>query len=523
MKTAGKPDRSANALEPSRGPIRAQVLVLCALLLAFILSGSLSFWYGTRLERMLESSLQQNILMLGKLPELRNGVREINSLTELYFKTGEASALEKRRRAVAGLMGLYEELRSLPAAEPAQNILSRFDRELKSFLDLQQGMIQASQSQSLRKPDRQERKALRNRRDEILEIISTFGERSALKLQASEFRVRRTSGRLYIARFAVEILIAVLAAFYILFYVLRPLRAVQKIATRWKLGTPWPAQTLSSLPEIRSLITHFGDMAARLNSEFGKVQQFSRFKTKLVSVVSHEFGNALAVMASAVFLLRENLPPDWLKENEHLLDMISSNITGLAGAAHNLLDMGRHEAGQLAVDFAPTDAAEILGNVMERLELLYKKRNLQASVKISDGLQPVRADPAALTLIVSNLMSNAIKYTPPGGRIVLGILREGSHPEHHRVFVQDTGIGISREDVDKILGGASYYRTKSGKAMTPKGFGIGLSLVKLMIEAHGSTLELESSPGKGSRFSFLLPVHGSAGHPLGTSNSSGQV
>lgn len=490
--------------------VPAHVFVLCALLAAFLLSGAMSFLYGTRAEGALEASLQQNISMLSKLPKLRDHVREIDLLTDLYLRTGDAAALERRRRSIDGLVEMDKELRELSTARPSHNVLARFDRELGSLLDLQQRSIDARASRISRPPGAREREAARNRRDDVLEIISTFGDQAALELQGSEFDVQKTSGRLYVARFAIELLIAALVSFYLFYYILRPLRVVEEVAAVWRLGTPWPEQTLSSLPEIRGMITHFGDMATRLNVEFGKVQEFSQFKTKLVSVVSHEFGNALAVMQAAVFLLREHLPEEHLAENEPFLDMLSANISGLTEATTNILDLARHEAGQLAVDFGPTDAAKVLFDVMRRLQLLFEKRNLHVSLELPERLKPVRADRATLTLVVSNLLSNAIKYTPPGGSIVLGVRREDSHPGHYRLFVQDTGIGLSKEEADHVLGGSAYYRTERGKAMTIKGLGIGLSLVKLMIEAHGSALELESSPGTGSRFSFLLPEHAPA-------------
>jgi signal transduction histidine kinase len=127
-------------------------------------------------------------------------------------------------------------------------------------------------------------------------------------------------------------------------------------------------------------------------------------------------------------------------------------------------------------------------------------------LEFPDDLQWVRADQASLTLVVSNLLSNAIKYTPEGGRIVLGILSESSRPGFYRLYVQDSGIGVSEEDRAKILSG--HFRSESGKKMTSKGFGVGLSLARQIVEAHGSAIEIEGGPGKGSRFSFLLPIAG---------------
>jgi len=252
------------------------------------------------------------------------------------------------------------------------------------------------------------------------------------------------------------------------------------------------------LPEV--LIRIHNMLEVRLLHK--KAEDLNKLKTNLVSVVSHEVGNALLVMKLATVLLAEKIPPVWLKENKRFFDMILVNIDGLGRAVKNLLNMGRLEAGTLALNFAATDAAEILRSVVKGMELLSEQKALRVSLELPDGLRPVRADPACLTLAVSNLLSNAIKYTPEKGRIALGILDEASRPGHYRIYVKDTGVGVSVEDRAKILSG--HYRSDSGKKMSKEGFGVGLSLAQLIIEAHGSGIEIEGGPGKGSRFSFLL-------------------
>jgi signal transduction histidine kinase len=235
-----------------------------------------------------------------------------------------------------------------------------------------------------------------------------------------------------------------------------------------------------------------------------QAEELNKFKTDLVSVVSHEFGNALTVMKIATSILQQKLPPKTKKEIDHLFEMLLTNIDALNRAVHNLLNMGRQEAGKLAIGFVPTDAAELLDGVRKGLELLCENKGIRVSMVFPDDLRPVRADPASLTLVLSNLLSNAIKYTPDHGRIVLGIIREDSRPGFYRLYVQDSGIGVPEEDRAKILSG--HFRTESGKKVTAKGFGVGLSLAQQIVEAHGSTIDIEGGPGKGSRFSFLLPI-----------------
>jgi len=124
---------------------------------------------------------------------------------------------------------------------------------------------------------------------------------------------------------------------------------------------------------------------------------------------------------------------------------------------------------------------------------------LELKIEIPERLPPVKADPAALPLVVTNLLTNAFKYTKDGGAVALGAVKL---PDGRvEIYVRDSGIGIAPAEQEKIFSG--YYRTEAGKRAA-KGFGVGLALSRMILEAHGSTLALDSAAGKGSRFSFLL-------------------
>ncbi len=231
-------------------------------------------------------------------------------------------------------------------------------------------------------------------------------------------------------------------------------------------------------------------------------QDLNMLKTSLVSVVSHEVGNGLLAMKLAASLLKDNASAQWRKKNIRFFDMIDTNGDALNLAVKNLLNLGRLEVGKLAVNFAPTDAAAIIRGVAKSLELLCEDKKLKVTLELGVGPQLVIADEACLTLALSNLMSNAIKYTPEKGSITLGIVPEPARPGCRRLYVRDTGIGVAVKDRSKILGG--NYRSESGKKMTPQGFGVGLSLSQQILEAHDSGIEIAGGPGKGSRFSFVL-------------------
>lgn len=241
-------------------------------------------------------------------------------------------------------------------------------------------------------------------------------------------------------------------------------------------------------------------MAAKLNEQYEREREASRLKSQLVSGVSHEFNNALTIIHTAHALLQESSPASG--ENVEWHEMLSANISALSAMATNLLNLGRLESGKFSLEARRVEIPTVLKTCFDRLELLGRRKKQILNFELAPELPAVTADPDALPLVVANLLTNAFKYTPAGGTVTLG-----AHPTPTggvEVFVQDTGIGIATEDRVKIFSG--YYRTEAGKR-TAKGFGVGLTLTRMILEAHNSTLKLESAPGAGSRFSFVLPPH----------------
>jgi signal transduction histidine kinase len=185
--------------------------------------------------------------------------------------------------------------------------------------------------------------------------------------------------------------------------------------------------------------------------------------------------------------------------------IIRGQTVSLSRTIHNLLNIGRLESGKLALAKRRMDMEAVIRESVELVEALAESKGIDIGMELTGQHLPAYADPDALTLVITNLLSNAIKYTPEKGSVQVGIGKEG-HPGREgsiRVYVKDTGIGIEPEEKEKIFSG--YYRSERGKRLA-KGFGIGLSLANSIIAAHGGKLELESTVGQGSIFSFTLPL-----------------
>lgn len=230
--------------------------------------------------------------------------------------------------------------------------------------------------------------------------------------------------------------------------------------------------------------------------------ELGQLKTKLVSMVSHEFANALSVIECALPLLKETAgEPD--EARRPIYEALESNVRSLHVTAHNLLNLGRLEAGKLTLNFRSTEAVALVKDCLRTLEMLCRRKNIEPSFEGTEGPLHARAEPESLSLVVCNLISNAIKYTPDGGKLRVGVGPDPADPRRALIYVEDTGIGIGKAEQKKVLGG--NYRTEQGQR-TAKGFGVGILFARTILDAHGAELKVRSSPGKGSRFYFSVPL-----------------
>lgn len=286
-------------------------------------------------------------------------------------------------------------------------------------------------------------------------------------------------------------------------YIIEPIHLLDEYTKAWRPGQIWSCQVPVVSPEINSLFQHMQDLMESLNEELRKEKDIGRLKSQLVSMVSHELNNSLSVIHAASSTLEETDPGTGDKKRERMYRILKAQVLTFSRIIGNLLNMGRLESGKLSLDRKEMDISATLKSSIDLMEILYQNKNLRVSIETLKSPILVYADPEALTLVITNLLSNAIKYTPEGGSIVVGCEQEKNHPEFIQVYVKDTGIGISLEDRGRIFSG--HYRSEQGKRMG-NGFGIGLSLAKNIIEAHGGRIDIESQLGLGSKFFFLLPI-----------------
>lgn len=252
-------------------------------------------------------------------------------------------------------------------------------------------------------------------------------------------------------------------------------------------------------------------LLSRLKHAYHLKVEISNLKSNMLSVVSHEFGNALNTLALATILLKEGEKGEVPASRERCYAALETVVRHLHLAVSNFLNLSRLESGRFDLKLRPTAIRTLVEETLQLLEPLMEEKQIQVRLDVPAEIVPIRADPDALALVMSNLVGNAVKYTPPGGRLTLEIRPLSGASNSVLIAVADTGIGIPKEDHASVTSG--FFRSETAQ-MSAKGYGIGLKVSREILENHGSRLQLESEPGKGSRFFFTLPIwKGSAAAP----------
>jgi len=228
--------------------------------------------------------------------------------------------------------------------------------------------------------------------------------------------------------------------------------------------------------------------------------QLARLKTDFVSRVSHELRTPLTSIRMFTETLLLGRAPEEAAQRE-CLETIGRESERLSRMVERILDFARMEAGRKAYRITPTPVRETLEVALAACRPLLEERGMQLSTTIPAALPPVAADPDALVEVVINLVSNAVKFSTPGGEVSLhveaaaGMLALG---------VRDHGVGIPRAEQARIF--ERFYRAEQASTEKTSGSGLGLSLVRHIVEAHGGTVTVDSAPGRGSVFTVRWPL-----------------
>ncbi|HEX4047712.1 MAG TPA: HAMP domain-containing sensor histidine kinase [Elusimicrobiota bacterium] len=224
-----------------------------------------------------------------------------------------------------------------------------------------------------------------------------------------------------------------------------------------------------------------------------------RTKSEMLSLVSHELNNSMTMIGFAVRQLE--IQGGAGGGREQVCGIVKRNVCRMRTVAQNFLSEARLAAGPLKLRTSPERLDAIVAGVIDALRPLADEKGISLSWRVVPRELEADVDRDVLDVALTNLVGNAIKYTPDRGRVAVDVRLRAGPPRRASVCVEDNGIGIAAEDQARVA--SAFERAEPGKRTAP-GFGLGLKIAHDIVRAHGGTLALESRPGKGSKFSFLL-------------------
>ncbi len=251
-----------------------------------------------------------------------------------------------------------------------------------------------------------------------------------------------------------------------------------------------------------SIMIALSRMIVRLRQLSDNERKVSELKSDLISLVSHEFGNSLTTYILSLTILKESEPAETTAQRQTCYASLERVYTHLSGTIANFLNLNRIESGRFIPHVEEMSLLGVLHTAIAQQSLLMDKKKLAMHIDFPSHRVPVKADPDALSVVMSNLIGNAFKYTSVDGSVTVRVKVEDASGTV-RVSVEDTGIGIPEADRLMIVSG--FYRAEAGQKVA-KGFGVGLKVTRELLESMGSKLEIESEPGRGSKFSFRLSL-----------------
>jgi signal transduction histidine kinase len=228
--------------------------------------------------------------------------------------------------------------------------------------------------------------------------------------------------------------------------------------------------------------------------------ELAKMKSDFVSTISHEFKSPLTSIRQLAEMLHSGRVPSEERRREYY-DVLLEQSERLSLLTENILNLARIEEGRKEFVFEKTDIGALLKEIVLSIQDRVRHEGFSIELETKKDSPFIRADRVALAQAVTNLIDNAVKYSGESRRIIVGASREG---ESLTIAVKDFGIGINKEDLDRVF--ERFFRGGDELTRTVKGSGLGLTLVKEIVEAHNGTVYAESAPGKGSTFFVRLPL-----------------
>ena len=232
-----------------------------------------------------------------------------------------------------------------------------------------------------------------------------------------------------------------------------------------------------------------------------QVEELDRMKADFIATLSHEFRTPVTSISMSVDILGREILGALNERQKELVESAKHDSQRLAKLARELLQLSRLEAGRVELREEPLDVGTVVRSAVRSLQVQFQEKGVRLETDIGEDLPPLLADEQQISSVITNLASNALKFTESGGTVTV---RAGHDREAITIAVEDTGQGIPREHLQDIFD--KFVQVKRFADSTPGSVGLGLAIAKEVVELYGGKIWAESELGRGSTFTFRLPV-----------------
>ncbi len=296
------------------------------------------------------------------------------------------------------------------------------------------------------------------------------------------------------------LLVAAIVGFVLFYWMTGRLRSLSHTIQEFRRGKTAARSRVSGQDEIGVLGQNFNEMADTIVANMEDLRNTDRLRRELIANVSHDLRSPLSTIQGyleTALMKQDELSRDQLRE---YLDIGLKNTSSLNGLVSQLFELSKLDAKQVEPEMEHFNLAELLQDLVMQFGERARQAGVELELEHPGELDAVYADIGLVERVLGNLIDNAIKYTPEGGKV---FVKPANTVEGVRIEVRDTGSGIPEEDLPHIF--ERFYRVEKSRGRGRGGAGLGLSICKKIVELHGSALSVESRPSEGTAFGFTLP------------------
>lgn len=469
------------------------------IILLFGIIGAYTIMNLNDLNQRIESIIKHDSRIIELAEEALDDLYNLTAAEDKYIISRDPDYHRQFEQIRSDFTERVNELEKIADTEVKIGLLTdikKFRERYDALLDQQESIITAQkvQEKTHRTYVTNREQITRNIEQKLRNLVRVATEDRHLKLQQSKDMSAQVTN--------ISVIMGILALILVIIITLINTRKINlpikllgertKEVAGGKFGDPLK---ISSPPEIEELADAFNVMCERL-------KELDQIKIDYISHLSHELRTPLTVIKEASSMLQEGTFSKAPEKQEELFAVIKAECDRLISSVNRILDFSQLEAGKMLFSFQYCDLRPIIEQEVLKLYPLTRKKKMDITLEIPRDIPFLRMDRERLEEVFENLLSNALKYTPEGGRIAVTVIsnRENRTVE---ISVSDTGRGIPEDGLMQVFDKFKRVDDRRGSVI---GTGLGLAIVRHIINAHGGHIWVKSKVGEGSTFTFSLPV-----------------